>query len=508
MKCISPRANFVNLPYDVHLLILNYLPLVNDIMSALKTCRNIYNLGLERAICVNILRRVCLQDGIFLPSLPLDTMSVSELKSAAMGPYHFLSLFGSQIPGSKIAAVTTRTLHLWPNFLDEYYTGFYLVPGGRYLITSYEDNLTLWDLSVALGSSQLVANIIVVSEGYNFCHQDVYPTGGGLGLRILLQRYITDEEFLSETVHFFIYDIYPLSPTPEFIKVADLKIAHQDTEYMENSLSGNYLVILDQPTIKVWDFVEDKSINITYEALQNSAFRIYPFISDNLLFSISPSDVCIWKTPELTPGHDLLLQSNSAIYHIPWKHFDITTQYIDDNDSLPFFVAPSQWYCNGYQWGRLPFTFEWVYRSNKYRRLYQRGTRYQLNVNVMLHSDIASDDLTITSEDFFVGKSSYLQTYQLCNSRLISLTERSSTAQVQRRGAYRWERGGRIGICFNRTALSESSLKLGWYDFTLLEGFNPLGSKHFSLCPFSGRICFSNSNFEDKSEVLVMDYLQ
>ncbi|KAF9001158.1 hypothetical protein BDQ17DRAFT_1542917 [Cyathus striatus] len=503
-------AKFLDLPYDVHLQILDLIPVINDMLSVLKTCRKMYNLESERSVYINILKKVCAQDRIFFPSItPVSTMGISELKSVAMKPYRFLSVLDQSIPGSKLKAVTTRALRLGLNFQEKFTTGIFLVPGGRYLFVFYKDEITLWDLNAAFDNPQLVASITLIFSGY--IHR-VSTTNDGFGLRVMLTLYSETnvDNVQWDIAQFFIYDVYPLDPSPVFEKIAHLKFAFQNN-CLEYSLCGDFLVLQDTTTIRVWDFVEDKSISITCGVgLPLASHYSMPFVKDNVLGTISSDDIYIWKLPELIPGRDMLHQSDEALDLIPDLHLNLHERRGNQDNSLaaPRLVRPAEWYQSVYE--ALPLTFECMYiPKDHHTRLMCRGTRYDINVKeaptLATSETTCIPTVTELHYDFFVKMTVYFEPYQLCSSRFVSLTHQPNTYFPSRTDGR--ERGGRIGIRVNRPPLSHSSLDPGWYDYTLLDSLRQPNFIPSSLCPFSGRVCISDADFKDKWDVLIMEYL-
>ncbi|KAF9001150.1 hypothetical protein BDQ17DRAFT_1358847 [Cyathus striatus] len=560
MTSTHPRASFFGLPNDVQLRILDFLPLIKDIMTALETCRRMHCLGSELAFCHMILRKVCVQDSIFIPSFPMSTMGVSKLKSAVTGPHRFLSALESKEPGSKLKVVTTKTLRLGPEFGRDRIKDIFLVPGGRFLLVVFMHKLALWDLSIISENPQPVASSTTRIQISDSSSHVVSTTIDGLGLRILFSTDGGDEE-----VHFQIFDIYPSSPTPEFKKIADFQFVYE--EQLQYFLAGNLLAVQDDGALKLFDFVEDKSISIEYRA-RSDVF--YPFISDSIFGTMNSDYLHIWQIPELHPGHDMSVQSLGAVKCNPEKGIDISSDCGADLRAgevpEPMFIRPSSWYHNS--WNGLPLTFELIYELKLYRRHYKRGTRIRINPNLTPNHKMSgtTQKLTIkkSAYEFFVRRNFELSTYRPCSSRFVSLTnkplftnykedddnvspDRDTSANgdasvdedasgeeytsgnedesgdeydeyvsgsYEEAPCYSPSRDGYnasedesscIGIFVSRAHLSKSHLNQGWYYYTLLDDSDELcDAKHSTLCPFSGRICVA----DNVSDILIYDYLQ
>ena len=97
------------------------------------------------------LRRVCLDNTLFLPSFPISDMSDLELEKAATAPRRWIELCGAfekQYLNDPGAILCPRATRIIDDSLAEYFnTGFFIVPGGRYLVGfSLTDGISVWDL--------------------------------------------------------------------------------------------------------------------------------------------------------------------------------------------------------------------------------------------------------------------------------------------------------------------------------------------------------------------------
>jgi hypothetical protein len=106
-------------------------------------------------------------------------MSDLELERAAMGPRRWINLCGASqkqhpdvLHPQRIRAIE-----------DGDKSHFFIVPGGRYLVTA-GDNLSVWDLGyVSTVDCKLVASVELTEYG---CFFEVQVTQDGKGLVILL----------------------------------------------------------------------------------------------------------------------------------------------------------------------------------------------------------------------------------------------------------------------------------------------------------------------------------
>jgi len=175
----------------------------------------------SRSLWTRILKRTCGAHNFFLPTYPLDTMSLNELQRAALAPYLFKSrLSRSAIRGadffhdrSERATLGGRPTHIIQNpthrepLYMEWNDGVgaaFLVPGGRYLIrlprygvvdlydlglpVSVRTSSNAWRGVTSAPPTQPIAKA-VVPEGvgkvsYDSSRLHVIPLGDGARVRV------------------------------------------------------------------------------------------------------------------------------------------------------------------------------------------------------------------------------------------------------------------------------------------------------------------------------------
>ena len=125
------------------------------------------------------LRRVCLDNILFLPSFPISDMSDLELERAAIAPRRWLELcnaFKTQHSDDSNNMPHPRTTRV----IDHDDSAiFFIVPGGRYLVTA-GDGLYVWDLGyVSTVDCNLVASVGLEIE-FEFLEVQATPDGKGL----------------------------------------------------------------------------------------------------------------------------------------------------------------------------------------------------------------------------------------------------------------------------------------------------------------------------------------
>ena len=108
---------------------------------------------------MNAVHNVCITHGAFLPSFPLEEMSLDDLEHTALSPHRFQAVI-QKYDGHSTEPLLTRKFvpRVQPRqsggaamktAIDE----MALIPGGRFLLTStFSGNLFLWDLGFNAGS--------------------------------------------------------------------------------------------------------------------------------------------------------------------------------------------------------------------------------------------------------------------------------------------------------------------------------------------------------------------
>ena len=137
------------------------------------------------------LHRVCLDNTLFLPSFPISDMSDLEIEKAAMGPRMWIELCSAyekrhlNEPGSTLCPRSTRIINdSFPTEVDSDSTEIFIVPGGRYLVSSASESIiSVLDLGYTSSSDcKLIASVEV---GLPMKHDfRVQATPDGMGLTI------------------------------------------------------------------------------------------------------------------------------------------------------------------------------------------------------------------------------------------------------------------------------------------------------------------------------------
>ena len=168
--------------------------LVESNIIIIKTCKALQPSTRQRVVWVAALHRVCFDNSLFLPSFPISDMSDLEIeKAAALGPRRWIELCGAyeiQVfnddPDNPAARLLPRTTRIIDDLFDtEIYfesTEIFIIPGGRYLVTSSPTNISVLDLGyTSSGDCKHMAS--VVPEGGSDVSM-VHTTPDGMGLAI------------------------------------------------------------------------------------------------------------------------------------------------------------------------------------------------------------------------------------------------------------------------------------------------------------------------------------
>ena len=154
----------------------------------MKTCKALEFATRKRIVWVTVLHRVCLDNTLFLPSFPIvPDMSDLELERAAMAPRRWIELCGalqkqhSNDFGEMLRPRTTKIIK------DAGGSHFFIVPGGRYLVTA-GSGLFVWDLGyTSTVDCKLVASVELGDDfEFEFCMVQATPDGKGL---VILSSY-------------------------------------------------------------------------------------------------------------------------------------------------------------------------------------------------------------------------------------------------------------------------------------------------------------------------------
>jgi hypothetical protein len=121
---------------------------------------------------VAALHRVSLENTLFLPSFPISDMSDLEIEKAAMGLRRWIELCGAfekQHLNDPDAILNPRSTRIvsdsFPTEATYWNPLFFLVPGGRYLVSYSPGSISVWDLGYTSSADcKLIASVGVDLE--------------------------------------------------------------------------------------------------------------------------------------------------------------------------------------------------------------------------------------------------------------------------------------------------------------------------------------------------------
>ncbi|KAF9479325.1 hypothetical protein BDN70DRAFT_932655 [Pholiota conissans] len=339
----DPGSSLLSLPLDMQTYLLSFVaPL--DILHLRMTCRSFYNIASQQIVWIEALRQICLANAIFLPTFPLDEMTVPELEHAAMAPYKWLALgYVGDGSGTRTSVGTHRIRNLSPVEAslhsdemdppeedDFEVRSLFLVPGGRFLVTFSWRWICVWDLGFATpeSSGSPIQNDTDVSEPIAKVKVDLHsmhlvhasPDGQSLRIFVSCPTYANDQK-LTDVLH--VFEIYP---------------QHEDAEL-------NLIGRLDVVVLKIWNFKTNGWTSWTVQGGFQQAI-----VTPTLVLLIHSTAVSIWRIPRLMVNAPLFSFVNPTpqppALNIPYS---VSRPPGDD-----VYSGPSDWYSGT----PLPITYD------------------------------------------------------------------------------------------------------------------------------------------------------
>jgi hypothetical protein len=160
---------------------------ISEVLFIIKTCKALQPSTRQRAVWVAALHRVCLDNMLFLPSFPISDMSDLEIEKAVMGPRRWIELCGAyekehpNDPAAMLCPRTTRVVDdLFATEVNFESADIFIVPGGRYLVRSSPDAISVLDLGYSSSSDCKLIASVVPEGGSDHCIVQATPDGMGL----------------------------------------------------------------------------------------------------------------------------------------------------------------------------------------------------------------------------------------------------------------------------------------------------------------------------------------
>jgi hypothetical protein len=112
-----------------------------------------------------------------------------EIEKAVMGPRRWIELWGTfekQHPNDNGVILRPRATRIINDLLDTYiHCKLFIVPGGRYLVSSSPDCISVLDLGYTSSSDcKLIASVELPMKGSSYEDLEVQVTLDGMGLTI------------------------------------------------------------------------------------------------------------------------------------------------------------------------------------------------------------------------------------------------------------------------------------------------------------------------------------
>ncbi|TFK38211.1 hypothetical protein BDQ12DRAFT_735788 [Crucibulum laeve] len=502
------ESGLLRLPLDLHLLLLSFLD-PPEIFVLRKTCKTFYPITLQRTVWTNALRRVNAMNCTFDATYPIDKMQRQDLEYAAISPFRWLAHHLQKRPETELQIPSTlepyskRILKPHPEsppnppdtYDSEYPFGnfyrVYLVPGGRFLISSHFDCFCVWDLGYSPKPLSPKPWPLAFLDKKSHDMLLVRPTPDGLGIRMFISAYdeTADEDSRRELA---IYDVYPLDDDPEFKKIASLRQRdrrHPDDEVF--TLAEECLVFVLGESLTVWNF-----INNTYASwnVKDSMFLNQIISTDAEVLLFDKDGVSIYTIPPLQP-----LSSCGRIYPCTsdaTRPYDIFLHVKDKSDET--YTIPDGSLHNWYDRVR-PIMFQYM-RDHELGLLVSRftmdlptlrtcGENPQSALNVVLKCSLPEDD-------------GNLEAARLCNDNVVMLWMTKNGMKVHVSPFYGDPTSGLDKS--NSIAMDLDNAQSNTNYVTSLLAKSPGGEfARASLCPVSGRLCY----IANQHEVHILDYV-
>ncbi|KAG6815190.1 hypothetical protein H0H93_010625, partial [Arthromyces matolae] len=116
-------------------------------------CKYMYSATQERTVWYKALQNTCYDNGLFLPSFSMATMTLKYLEHSALAPMRFLALINDhetqkfqELKPMKIRILEPRVDRVTANRVREVFKKIFLVPGGRFLMTQSQQRICVWDI--------------------------------------------------------------------------------------------------------------------------------------------------------------------------------------------------------------------------------------------------------------------------------------------------------------------------------------------------------------------------
>nr|GAT54696.1 predicted protein [Mycena chlorophos] len=253
---------FAELPTDVLILILAFLS-ATDLLNLRKVCKLVHSITRERSVWVNALRSASREHDVYGPAFSLAGMSNAELEGAATACARFSrrlrrAFAATDLPPRPVAPYSVRTI-VSPSGGEEF-ENLRFVPGGRFILSSHQHILRVWDAGTfkRTSTSTLLAS-------YEF------PSGGYLrSVRTRASPFSEEEALVLATsvvkeryFHIHMIRMKPTATGIELVPLCDdlvLPMTSIEPPTFLGSTSRHIAVATDTAVV-LWNFVQDTWIS-------------------------------------------------------------------------------------------------------------------------------------------------------------------------------------------------------------------------------------------------------
>ncbi|KAJ6489942.1 hypothetical protein C8R45DRAFT_200454 [Mycena sanguinolenta] len=246
-----PAGRFSTLPVEILITIVGCLP-PYDILTLRKVSKLISSVARERSVWIEALRYLCAQCDIYPPSFQFPEMSLDELEHAATTWRRFSAHIRNEF-ASHCQVWPHSVRNLEPRDVGEEFENMRFIPGGRFLATTDETTLKLWDLG----------NLTNSPTGDAIASFEIAGATAVKSLRTRASHSSSDALVIVSTsgsdfrVH--VFTIFPAAPKPQFTPYAPpliLPTSHDPFPFVLGATSRH--VVLETASSRVlWDFIED-----------------------------------------------------------------------------------------------------------------------------------------------------------------------------------------------------------------------------------------------------------
>ena len=194
--------------------------------EVLFSCKAFQSSTRRRVVWMAALHWVCLDNALFLSSIPLFDLSDLELEKSAMAPSRWIQLCDAfkqpedlNQHGGILRPQATRIIHgSFGTEVDYGATKFFLVPGGRYLLSYSRDIISVLHLGYTSSADCKLVASVKPKGGCNIrvCRAQATPDGMGLTIFRLMRKstpiwsliILVYGEFFFFRNSFSVYEIY------------------------------------------------------------------------------------------------------------------------------------------------------------------------------------------------------------------------------------------------------------------------------------------------------------